>query len=330
MNKSFEKYDLLNGSIILFHKPSFAFLKKISLKYCDTVVTLQWQSEHPHEVSNSCNKLNLSWIWCPIKAINYNLLQNAELFRKLFEQLLNTKELLIEKQKILIHCAAGIHRTGFFSYILLRLCDHTHHETIQVFQIIRPEILEKIGKHRLEIAEKFYEKMIGNEVFIPHFDSLGMIETDFIKESLNPLLWIKVLFNQNIAKISFCITSGDLEKMIVGLEIFLHCDKEFVWKHQRSENFTNFDLIRTVDDCEDVLRGFVFASTKLMTTKIAGTSCFFDKEFLYCYMPKVLETTHYRIVDLSTFCEIRNTPCQQTYSIYEDINKFKELKNIYN
>ena len=41
MNKSFEKYDLLNGSIILLHKPSFAFLKKISLKYCDTVVTLQ-------------------------------------------------------------------------------------------------------------------------------------------------------------------------------------------------------------------------------------------------------------------------------------------------
>ena len=311
------------------NRPNRNLLRTVCKKgLCDTVVTLQWSHETPNEIGNMCEQLLVLWVWFPIKAVNYTLVSDPSKFEKISKNLLELRTLLSEGKKLLIHCAAGVHRTGFVTYVLLRLCGRGHDEAINLIQIIRPVILEKISRLRLEIAETFYEKIVnGAERYVPCIDTLGMSETDWIKQALNPLIFIKVGFFQDIARVSFCVISSDFQKIIGGTELFMRNNAEFAWRELRSIEDVHGVEIRTAQECEEIVHGLIMSSTHVRTTKIAGTSCFLDKEFMYRYMPKVIEVLHYRIVDLATFSEIKNSHVQQTLSIYDDIRKYIELES---
>ena len=327
MEKS-RSYKLLEGTIIACHRPDKNLLKKLSNELVNTVVTLLWNTETPEEVYKQCESLNINWISFPVKSINYTLLTERHKCSAISEKLFELKDLLMNGQKLLIHCAAGIHRTGFVTYNLLRLCGHSKEETITALGIIRPKILEKISSLRLEISESFSNMLINGIIEeIPYINTLGMIETDWIKPAIFPILWIKVIFCQDIAKISFCVTSGNLEKMIVGSEVFMRIEDEFSWKTERLFEITGVPKIRTKEECDDIVSGLLLSSTKKGTSRIGGTSCFFDKEFLYKYMPNVIKASHYRIIDISTLNLIQHKQVNQSSSIYDDINQLLSIKS---
>jgi Tyrosine phosphatase family len=318
-------FKLLEGSITATERPTKKKLNLLS-KQCDTIITLLWETETPSEVSDLCNQMGLDWVWFPIKAVNYLLLSKLELFNSVLEKLLELKQLLIEGKNILIHCAAGIHRTGFVVYSLLRLSDYPHNSAIDAISVIRPKILQNVGKHRIEVAKSFYEKLLGEVVYVPFIQTFGMVETDWVKPALAPLIWVKVLFSRTRAKVSFCITSTDLYKMVVGTDVFLDFTDDLPWKSKRMAQIDDFPPSRSFKECEEIIKGFICSSTKKSSTMIAGTSCFLDKEFITKYIPGVLDDLRYRIIDLSIFNEIKSLETVQTMSIYEDINNIIELK----
>ncbi|OMJ71545.1 hypothetical protein SteCoe_30218 [Stentor coeruleus] len=315
-------YILFNGSLIASERPSLELLKTLKRK-CDMVITLQSETESPEEIHQLCSELKLNWLWIPIKAVNYFLITDENLYLYIFTSLQNIKYLLTQGTRILIHCRSGVHRTGFITYNLLRLTGLSHINTISLLLKIRPIIKKRFGLHRLELSQMFYEKTQGLHPQIPYFETLNFSEHDYIKTSLFPLFWVKVLYCASIAKVSFCLTSCDFDRIVVGTEVYMKTDDEFIWKNQRNFMIKGNIKIRTAIECEDIMRGYLKSSSPKKKTKIAGMCCFLDKEFILKYMPKVLNRLDYKIVDLGTFEEIQGREICQTFSIYEDIIKYR-------
>ena len=53
----------------------------------------------------------------------------------------------------MIHCAAGIHRTGTVAYTLLRLGGMSAKEAMDALKEMREETAKGVGKWRIDIAE---------------------------------------------------------------------------------------------------------------------------------------------------------------------------------
>ena len=53
----------------------------------------------------------------------------------------------------MIHCAAGIHRTGTISYTLLRLGGMQPKEAMEALKSMREETAKGVGKWRIDLAE---------------------------------------------------------------------------------------------------------------------------------------------------------------------------------
>ena len=63
-------------------------------------------------------------------------------------------ELLKGPNKILIHCSAGVHRTGTFTYSLLRRAGFSKEETMDLLYDIRPVTARQVGEERIQFAEE--------------------------------------------------------------------------------------------------------------------------------------------------------------------------------
>ena len=59
-----------------------------------------------------------------------------------------------EELRVLIHCAAGIHRTGTLTYSLLRMDGKTPKEAWDSLKLMRTATYEGVGDWRVQLAEK--------------------------------------------------------------------------------------------------------------------------------------------------------------------------------
>ena len=62
------------------------------------------------------------------------------------------------EEKVLIHCAAGIHRTGISAYTLIRWSGLDPEQSMQTIFGIRPDTHKGVGDWRIELAEMFLVK----------------------------------------------------------------------------------------------------------------------------------------------------------------------------
>ena len=63
------------------------------------------------------------------------------------------KEFFESRQKVLVHCAAGIHRTGVVAYALLRWTGLHPKGAIDVIHAMRPETATGVAEWRIRLAE---------------------------------------------------------------------------------------------------------------------------------------------------------------------------------
>ena len=74
------------------------------------------------------------------------------LAKKLTSLYLN--ELTQEGNNIVIHCSAGLHRTGTCGYTMLRMSGYQPKEAYDMLKTIREVTHRDVGDNRIEIAEK--------------------------------------------------------------------------------------------------------------------------------------------------------------------------------
>ena len=54
----------------------------------------------------------------------------------------------------MIHCAAGIHRTGTMAYTMLRMSGYSADEAVEGLKKMREDTHKGVGDWRIELAEK--------------------------------------------------------------------------------------------------------------------------------------------------------------------------------
>lgn len=142
------------GSIALWHFPSRRHLIHAANSGCNVVVTLQGISEDSNIVliKETCVTLGLEWIQIDFWK-NYYQHANSEGHPALIRLVEDLASRICKGQRILIHCAAGIHRTGMCVYSVLRKLGLDPAATLECIKQIRRATFERCGMRRFSDME---------------------------------------------------------------------------------------------------------------------------------------------------------------------------------
>ena len=100
------------------------------------VVTLLSKKELPAYLSEKCQELGIEWHHYPLSGKNLSTKADIVTLKRIFEfvEALRKNK---QSRKIVIHCAAGMHRTGSFLFILLRHCGFDKTKALRCITTIR-------------------------------------------------------------------------------------------------------------------------------------------------------------------------------------------------
>jgi len=63
--------------------------------------------------------------------------------------------------RVYFHCSAGIHRTGFFVYVLLRLRGMERENALVELTNLRPVTAEQVGEARIDLADELVAELVS-------------------------------------------------------------------------------------------------------------------------------------------------------------------------
>lgn len=130
----------------LSHRPGGALFPILREMGCTHVVTLLKESEGAQNIGYMAQNAGLEWIWLPVPNGKY---PRDDVHLLLLETLPHLSQLLDEGASLLIHCAAGIHRTGTLAYGLLRWRGIERSAALELIAQMRMFTFEGVGAKRL-------------------------------------------------------------------------------------------------------------------------------------------------------------------------------------
>lgn len=138
------------GRLALDHRPNRQSLPALRDAGCEVVVTLLAAREGAEEIGERVRATGMEWIWLPLEN---GKLPQGEAHQRLADALPNLSARLDQGQTILIHCSAGIHRTGMLAYGLLRWRGLSDLEAMQILFEARRFTAEGISPVQKQWAE---------------------------------------------------------------------------------------------------------------------------------------------------------------------------------
>jgi protein-tyrosine phosphatase len=122
------------GRLALWPRPKIKYTYKLKEIGCTRVVTLLSEREGALQIGHAVEEANLSWTWLPLRDGQPPVGRTKSLVVVELERL---SGYLDQGESILIHCAAGIHRTGMIVYALLRLRGYSEAEALELISLMR-------------------------------------------------------------------------------------------------------------------------------------------------------------------------------------------------
>ena len=144
-------------------KKSLARLQELAPTHCATLLSAR---EDAPLIEKICTKIGTSarpctWVWLPMEGGNIEVLRGTDV-----HALVETLSAAIKDTAaphIYLHCSAGIHRTGFFAYILLRLMGLEAQAATQRLAALRAVTAEQVTPERIELAETVALQILDNK-----------------------------------------------------------------------------------------------------------------------------------------------------------------------
>ena len=133
-------------------KKSLAHLQDLQLTH---VCSLLHEHETPQAIRALTSKIGCAWLWLPIAGGHLDRLREVDLKAHviaLADATSNTPQ-----PRVYLHCSAGIHRTGFFAYALLRLLGRSQADALTELKDLRAVTAEQVGADRLALADEMIE-----------------------------------------------------------------------------------------------------------------------------------------------------------------------------
>mmetsp|Transcript_50783 Transcript_50783/g.164533 ORF Transcript_50783/g.164533 Transcript_50783/m.164533 type:complete len:153 (+) Transcript_50783:2-460(+) len=140
------------------------------------VATLLCESEGAELIGHKAREAGLEWHWTDLQHANTDYLRTDEAVDKMAAAVAAIRAALGRGGNVLVHCSAGIHRTGTVGYAVLRASGWTRGEALtglHQLRIATAEGVDKVGagnahgSGRLEIAET---------ILLPRVSGSGRVE----------------------------------------------------------------------------------------------------------------------------------------------------------
>jgi protein-tyrosine phosphatase len=140
-----------SGRLALYHRPRTEDFSSLYEGGCTHVVTLLKESEQAQRYGNLTKEAGMEWIWLPVPNGKY---PETEVHERLLQAIHELSKLLDDGKSILIHCSAGVHRTGMVAYGLLRWRGLDQAHAITVIRQTRAETAEGLLEKRMRWGEE--------------------------------------------------------------------------------------------------------------------------------------------------------------------------------
>ena len=136
-----------NGRLTLWHRPGAKALQKLRTFGCDCVLTLLSFKEGAPAIGKMVEKAGIEWLWLPLE--NGQPPEGAAA-RSVLSTLPVIADRLESGRSILVHCSAGIHRTGMVAYALLRYYGRNEEQALADIGEMRAHTRENLQRKQIE------------------------------------------------------------------------------------------------------------------------------------------------------------------------------------
>lgn len=139
------------GRLALSERPKIKEIKKLNNDQCDRVITiLGGRGENARQIGLEVESCRMHWDWIKVgKATSFSLAERIELKHAI----VTTLTALKSGESVIIHCSAGLHRTGLLAYCVLRSAGMTRNEALEVITKMRKETALALEERYLSEAE---------------------------------------------------------------------------------------------------------------------------------------------------------------------------------
>jgi protein-tyrosine phosphatase len=134
------------GALALTHRPRLRDIPGLSAQGVTHVVTLLAEREGARTIGEAVQRAGLTWIWCPLDGGDP---PGAARTTELAPVLAELAALIAGGAAVVIHCSAGIHRTGMIGYALLRQLGRGPEAARAELAELRTVTSEGVGEERL-------------------------------------------------------------------------------------------------------------------------------------------------------------------------------------
>lgn len=141
-----------HGFMAVSHRPKKKIFPTLKLQGCTHLLTLLSEREGAREIGDAAKHAGIEWLWFPLESGDpLDSAREVEV-RSFFEQI---RPILESPHHILVHCSAGIHRTGMVTYALLRYLGLEPTEARSKLHEMRPMTADGVGDNRLAWGDGF-------------------------------------------------------------------------------------------------------------------------------------------------------------------------------
>jgi protein-tyrosine phosphatase len=140
------------GRLAIGHRPKLKALPRLKEAGCTHLLTLLGEREGAMTIGLAAQNAHIEWLWLPLE----NGDPPSEVREAEVRTMLERLALLLEYgSSIVVHCSAGIHRTGMITYALLRQLGISPEQAIQKLSELRSVTAEGVGEARLQWGDRF-------------------------------------------------------------------------------------------------------------------------------------------------------------------------------
>ena len=142
------------GKLALSERPKVKDIKKLNVVECDRVVTILGpKGEQAHKIGAEVESCGMAWDW--VKVTNANKITDQEkmLFRKSVQVVYDA---ILSGENVIVHCSAGLHRTGMFAFAILRKGNIERNDALAIIEEIRQKTFEALEEKYLLLAEDLH------------------------------------------------------------------------------------------------------------------------------------------------------------------------------
>ena len=140
-----------NGRLALYHRPRIVDFSSLHEMGCTHLITLLKESEGAERYGDMAGKVGIEWFWLPIPDGKY---PEGEVHEQLLDAMPRLSQLLDDGNSLLIHCSAGVHRTGMVAYALLRWRGLSSTQAMNIIHQTRKETVEGMLKKRMRWGDE--------------------------------------------------------------------------------------------------------------------------------------------------------------------------------